>query len=416
MTACGGGGKDSSPPLPAVTDVSPRTALIGTQTTFDVTGSNLTEGMRFTLAGCNGITEKAGGSPSKRQFTCTPVGAVAAYRGQVSTSATTASTSLDFSVNFRSPILSASVASGRMLVVTADGTLWGWGRAVGDGTNNESLVAKKIGSDFISTVDGEFAVLAIKKDGSLWSWGFGEVLGTANQSSVLAPVQIGSGFAKVSIEWKNTTSGEHAIGLKTDGSLWVWGARSLPTGQYGFQYTPRMFASGFSDLGANDTALKADGSVWEWSVNTMILSDSDAPDNSFVVKQIGTGYSVVSGGFNVTFGLKPDGSLWNWGNYAIRPAGSSGDLNTHYLVSSDVRSISSGNAMIIKSDNTLWYPGGNVAAQSGEYIAVWPGDNCTMALKTDGSLLAWGLCYFGDGQSSHYTQPANTPAQVVFPK
>jgi alpha-tubulin suppressor-like RCC1 family protein len=180
-----------------------------------------------------------------------------------------------------------------------------------------------------------------------------------------------------------------------------------------------MFGAGFSDLGANDTALKADGSVWSWDINSGELTATGIiPASSFIVSQIGTGYSAIAGGFNVTFGLKPDGTLWNWGSYAIRPAGGGGDATTHYLVTNDVRSIATGldGVMAIKSDNTLWYPGGATAAQSGTYISVWPGQGCTMALKTDGSLSAWGLCYFGDGQAASYTQSGRAPEPVVFPK
>lgn len=422
LSACGGGGGGSSSnPLPAtpspvatVASVSPAVAIVGTPTTFDVAGSDLPAGMRFALPGCTGSVETAGGGSTRRQFTCTPAGTLTTYKGQV---AVEAGTPFAFSVSYQAPILQASASASRMLVVTADGSLYAWGHLTGDGTDTVALVPKKIGSDFVSAVAGESSVLAVKKDGTLWSWGYRGILGTT-ASTALSPAQVGSGYSKVAIEWQGTTSGEHAIGLKSDGSLWTWGYRSLPTGQYGHQVTPRLFASGFSDLGANDTALKADGSVWEWTVNRSVLLASDPPDNSFIPRRIGTGYTAIASGFNVTYGLKADGSLWNWGSYATRPIGSDNDTQMHFEFSSGVRAIATGlgGAMLIKTDNTLWVPGAPKPVQAGEYIAVWPDRTCTMAMKTDGTLWAWGLCYFGDGQFAHYTQPDNTPQQVILPK
>lgn len=423
MTACGGGGGSSAPApaAPAITiaGVVPTSAIIGAPTTFEVSGSNLPAGMRFTLAGCDSAVEATGGSATKRQFTCTPVGTVTRFKGQVSAgSAGATSNPFDFAVDYRAPVLAAVASGWRMAVIMADGTLWSWGFGSGDGTDQPALAPKKIGTGFVDVNAGLGATLAIKQDGSLWSWGGGELLGSASEYRALSPIQIGSGFKKVSVEWRNTTSGEHAIGLKADGTLWVWGARGMPTGQYGMQRTPRMFASGFSDLGANDTALKSDGSVWSWYVNTSVVLPTDPPDNSYTPVQMASGYTALAGGFGVTFGLRADGTLWNWGGYAIRPAGTDADPSKHFLVGSGVRSIATapGKPLLIKSDNTLWTAGAERPLMPGEFISVWPGDSCSMALKTDGTLWAWGVCYYGDGDYARYNKPGTAAEQVILPK
>lgn len=57
---------------PTVTSMSPATATLDTLTTFTFNGTNLPEGMEVTLADCAGMTELAGGTTDKRQFSCTP--------------------------------------------------------------------------------------------------------------------------------------------------------------------------------------------------------------------------------------------------------------------------------------------------------------------------------------------------------
>ncbi len=61
-----------SAPAPTVSSVSPSTATLGQLTTFTIHGSNLTSGMGFWIANCDGLTELGGGSASQRYFRCTP--------------------------------------------------------------------------------------------------------------------------------------------------------------------------------------------------------------------------------------------------------------------------------------------------------------------------------------------------------
>jgi hypothetical protein len=55
-----------------VSSISPITATLNEPTIFTVTGSNLVDGMRFTLDGCSGDEVIGSGTSSMRKFTCTP--------------------------------------------------------------------------------------------------------------------------------------------------------------------------------------------------------------------------------------------------------------------------------------------------------------------------------------------------------
>lgn len=67
---------------PVVLEVSPLTAGLKQPTTYTVTGTNLIDGMRFSMEGCSGQEIAGTGSATRRQFTCTS-GLSGANRGDV---------------------------------------------------------------------------------------------------------------------------------------------------------------------------------------------------------------------------------------------------------------------------------------------------------------------------------------------
>jgi alpha-tubulin suppressor-like RCC1 family protein len=72
----------------------------------------------------------------------------------------------------------------------------------------------KIGSDYQSVVAGSASTLGLKLDGTLWIWGQG-FFGDGNWiGSSGVPVLVGSGYAAMA------TGGGHVLALKKDGTLW----------------------------------------------------------------------------------------------------------------------------------------------------------------------------------------------------
>jgi alpha-tubulin suppressor-like RCC1 family protein len=72
---------------------------------------------------------------------------------------------------------------------------------------------------------GQEHALAIKTDGTLWAWGwngYGQ-LGNGTLTDSDAPIQIGTAS-----DWKQVAAGgAHSSALKNDGTLWSWGGNTL---------------------------------------------------------------------------------------------------------------------------------------------------------------------------------------------
>lgn len=199
----------------------------------------------------------------------------------------------------------AAVAGGsdHSLALKTDGSLWAWGNntygQLGDGTNTTATTLKQIGTGFAKIAAGAGYSLAIKTDGSLWSWG-GNGRGQLGNNTVLnanAPKQIGTGFTDIS------AGDEHAFALKADGSLWGWGYNSSYYLRLGVattensSYVPIQVGTGFTSAAAGkeqSIGIKSDGSLWVWGSS---LGYSGAPQK------------IVSSGFALT---TPTDCFLNW--------------------------------------------------------------------------------------------------------
>ncbi len=127
----------------------------------------------------------------------------------------------------------------------------------------------------------------------------------------------------------------------------------------------------------------------------------------------------VTGGEVHTIALKSDGTLWAWGNnaYSQLGDGTTVDKNAPVQVGSDTKwvGIAGGRyyTLALKSDGTLWGWGSNTYGQLGDgtttgqssplkvresnrdWLQVTMGQNHTAALKSDGTLWAWGNNQYG---------------------
>jgi len=111
-------------------------------------------------------------------------------------------------------------------VLKTDGTLWTWGSnnygQLGDGTNIDSKIPKKVMDDVSSFSIGEGSILALKNDGTLWSWGDNYMgqLGNGTFTSSNTPQKI----------MDNVFYAHHencsCVVIKKDGSVWSWGNNS----------------------------------------------------------------------------------------------------------------------------------------------------------------------------------------------
>jgi alpha-tubulin suppressor-like RCC1 family protein len=294
----------------------------------------------------------------------------------------------------------------------------------------------------------------IRKDlfasGGLFTWGDNNSgkLGNNNiaVNFIESPIQtISSG-----VNWKETAvSAASAAGIKTDGTLWLWGINSsggLGTNNTTARSSPVQTISGgtnWKQVSVNtfwSAAIKTDGSLWLWGQNYQgQLGNNTTTARSSPVQTISAGnnWKQVSAGDDFCAAIKTDGTLWTWGQ------GSSGQLgdNTAAFKSSPVQTISATtnwkqvscgefHTSAVKTDGTLWTWGRNHRGQLGNNDTTnrsspvqtistgtnWKLVSCgyyhTAAIKTDGTLWAWGLNDFGQLGNNDITN-RSSPVQTI---
>lgn len=146
-------------------------------------------------------------------------------------------------------------------------------------------------------------------------------------------------------------------------------------------------------------------------------------------------WNAIDGGLGFSVGIKSDGTLWSWGknNNNELGNGTKTDKTTPQQISSNTNwktlSVGSNHTCLIKSDSTLWgfgegYSGsfGNgldtnlttptqIGGGTADWKAVAAGYYYTLALKTNGTLWAWG--YNNHGQVGNgKTTDAYSPIQI----
>ena len=235
--------------------------------------------------------------------------------------------------------------------------------------------------------------LALKTDGTLWSWGATEdgASGLNVGISYSSPTQIpGTTWAAVEIDTKVS------LAQKTDGTLWTWGNNSdggLGQNNKTNYSSPIQIGSGTDwskNISAGDGksgAVKTDGTLWVWGKNNLgNLGQNNRTDYSSP-KQIPGTWSTSYGGLSMgseSLAIKSDGTLWAWG---YGDSGSLGQNDTTWR-SSPVQ---------VGSDTT-W------AWINAEYISAF-------GVKTDGTLWSWG--YGAGGSLGQNNQTArSSPIQI----
>jgi hypothetical protein len=222
-----------------------------------------------------------------------------------------------------------------MAAVKTDGTLWTWGNnnngKLGDGTTtNRSSPGTTAGggTDWKQVNAGTLSTAAIKTDGTLWTWGRNDdgQLGDGTTTNRSSPGTVAGG----GVNWKQVACGgdgadSHTSAIKTDGTLWTWGANNLGqlgTGNTTARSSPGTTAGGGTNWKQVDNgrlhtaAIKTDGTLWTWGGNgsgRLGTGNTTARSSPGTTAGGGTNWKQVACGYNHTAAIKTDGTLWTWG-------------------------------------------------------------------------------------------------------
>jgi alpha-tubulin suppressor-like RCC1 family protein len=250
-------------------------------------------------------------------------------------------------------------------------------------------------------------------------------LGDGGAADHSAPVLVGSGYIALS------AGNFHSLAVKSDGTLWAWGYNlfgNLGDGTATNRSTPVFVGGGYAAVAGglfHSLALKIDGSLWAWGNNLYgQLGDGTNASHATPVF-VGSGYAAISAGGMHSLALKIDGSLWAWGwnYYGQIGDGTTANHSSPVMVGTGftaIATIAAGGAhsLALKSDGSLWAWGNNDSGQLGDgtttgrlspvkvdtgYAAIAAGSSHSLGIKTDTNLLAWGsgsLGQLGDGTTT----------------
>ena len=188
-------------------------------------------------------------------------------------------------------------------------------------------------------------------------------------------------------DWTDVAcSDSHALAVKSDGTLWGWGANfrgQIGDGDIGVKATRRFPVPGpqgnnWKQVAAGLThslALERNGTLWAWGSNRSGELGIGTTSNSVEAVQVGssTNWVKVWAHGIQTVGLQSDGSLWFWGSLA----GNANDTDRFLVptrVSPDTNWVDACfgyfSILAIKADGTLWAWGRNAGIYTGAPIQI----------------------------------------------
>jgi len=189
------------------------------------------------------------------------------------------------------------------------------------------LPSPSANNDWVAIAAGGGHSLALKSNRTVWTWGFNGSgqLGNGTNIDQSAPLVLLQPSPAVNNAWVNLAAGRlQSLALKNDGTLWLWGENS--SGQLGSgtavnsavptqENNPSSNWLAASSGDSHAVGRKSDGTLWSWGNNASGQLGIGNTIDSNVPNKIGadSDWLSVAAGYNHTVALKTSGAIWAWG-------------------------------------------------------------------------------------------------------
>ena len=288
------------------------------------------------------------------------------------------------------------------IAVDSMGDLWGWGAMIGDGSDFLSLIPKRLNLDGVKAVSaGPRFYLVLKQDGTIWSWGVntdGQLgNGSTSEYSTNVPQPVvgleGKNIISISADQSGDVFYQSSFAVSADGTAYGWGdnsgGRIIPGGEIRYTVPTPIIGLPISEdpegeyaqvaMGCNHTlVLKTDGTVWSWGANDCgqlgigyFSAISSSPAKVVALEDI----VQIAAGEKQSYALKSDGSLWAWGGNSYGGVGNGSliDQNTPVQILSDVKQISAlfRYTLVLRTNGTVYEWGHGLGDGSGGGSGGW---------------------------------------------
>lgn len=238
---------------------------------------------------------------------------------------------------------------------------------------------------------------ALAGDTLAWGDNGSGQLGDGTYDTSNTPVQVGS-LGEV----RAVRGGcDHSLALRQDGTVWAWGhngSGQLGNGTTGGEALSPVQVGNLSGVKAIATscdynlALKEDGTVWAWGSNYEGQLGNGTYGPSNVPVQVGnlSGVKAIAAGYDHSLALKQDGTVLAWGDNG------NGQL---------------GNGTYDDSPTPIQVKtaGGSTF---GGIKAIAAGSDYSLALKSNGTVRAWGSNFYGHLGSGTTVNESPAPIKV----